>query len=314
MLNICLTLQLSKELIGCIPDLQTGESGITHLTIMIPHELEGFYHRLEFKKPNNEKVCSEFLKEFVDGEGHRKFSIDLTNSLLTIPGEYTMEYVGVKDTSTFHSRGFKFKVIESIGASEEILKPFEDPLGAFQKQIDYALAELDKTQKQLEENNELLETVGKENLQNIGVALQDIQQQIVNLQNSKVSNEELNTKLNEIQQQINNINASFENAIQAINEHEEAQTQQLNNLENNKVDKVEGKGLSANDFTNEEKEKLAGLSNYDDTEIKELANALTSNLQQQINAKQDKLTAGEGIIIIDGIISISYANGDEEVF
>lgn len=36
-----------------------------------------------------------------------------------------------------------------------------------------------------------------------------------------------------------------------------------------KVDKEEGKGLSTNDYTDQEKEKLAGLSNYDDTEIKQ---------------------------------------------
>lgn len=30
----------------------------------------------------------------------------------------------------------------------------------------------------------------------------------------------------------------------------------------NKVDKVEGKGLSTNDYTNEDKQKLNGLSNY----------------------------------------------------
>ena len=35
-----------------------------------------------------------------------------------------------------------------------------------------------------------------------------------------------------------------------------------------KVDKVAGKGLSANDFTDEDKEKLDGIENYDDTEIK----------------------------------------------
>lgn len=35
----------------------------------------------------------------------------------------------------------------------------------------------------------------------------------------------------------------------------------------NKVDKVDGKGLSTEDYTTEEKTKLAGLSNYDDTEI-----------------------------------------------
>lgn len=36
-----------------------------------------------------------------------------------------------------------------------------------------------------------------------------------------------------------------------------------------KVDKEEGKGLSANDYTDQEKEKLAGLSNYDDTQVRE---------------------------------------------
>lgn len=43
-----------------------------------------------------------------------------------------------------------------------------------------------------------------------------------------------------------------------------------------KVDKEEGKGLSTNDYTDQEKEKLAGLSNYDDTEIrKELSDKVS---------------------------------------
>lgn len=36
-----------------------------------------------------------------------------------------------------------------------------------------------------------------------------------------------------------------------------------------KVDKVTGKGLSTNDYTSAEKTKLAGLTNYDDTAIKQ---------------------------------------------
>ena len=43
---------------------------------------------------------------------------------------------------------------------------------------------------------------------------------------------------------------------------------ELKGLINNKVDKVTGKGLSTNDYTTSEKNKLAGLSNYDDTEIR----------------------------------------------
>lgn len=42
---------------------------------------------------------------------------------------------------------------------------------------------------------------------------------------------------------------------------------QISNLDTNKVDKVDGKGLSTNDYTNEDKAKLDSLENYDDTEI-----------------------------------------------
>ncbi len=48
---------------------------------------------------------------------------------------------------------------------------------------------------------------------------------------------------------------------------------------NEKVDKEEGKGLSSNDYTDAEKAKLAGLENYDDTQIKAL-----------IDGKQDTIT------------------------
>lgn len=37
----------------------------------------------------------------------------------------------------------------------------------------------------------------------------------------------------------------------------------------NKVEKIAGKGLSTNDFTNKYKEKLDSLENYDDTAIKQ---------------------------------------------
>ena len=52
---------------------------------------------------------------------------------------------------------------------------------------------------------------------------------------------------------------------------------QLNSLLNGKVDAVQGKGLSTNDYTNEEKNKLAGLSNYNDAALRAL-----------IGDKQDK--------------------------
>ena len=47
-----------------------------------------------------------------------------------------------------------------------------------------------------------------------------------------------------------------------------------------KVDKVVGKGLSSNDYTDADKLKLAGLENYDDTQVRELI-AGKANLQHQ---------------------------------
>ena len=52
----------------------------------------------------------------------------------------------------------------------------------------------------------------------------------------------------------------------------------VNNKEQNKEDKVEGKGLSTEDYTTQEKNKLASLQNYNDSEVRELISALNLRL------------------------------------
>lgn len=54
--------------------------------------------------------------------------------------------------------------------------------------------------------------------------------------------------------------------------------QQIADLEQNKEDKVEGKGLSTEDYTTQEKNKLASLQNYNDSEVRELISALNLKL------------------------------------
>ncbi len=61
-----------------------------------------------------------------------------------------------------------------------------------------------------------------------------------------------------------------------------------------KVDAVAGKGLSTNDYTTAEKEKLAGLANYDDTAIKE--------------SLSKKVDAAEGM----GLSSNDYTTAEKE--
>lgn len=54
--------------------------------------------------------------------------------------------------------------------------------------------------------------------------------------------------------------------------------QQIADLEQNKEDKVEGKGLSTEDYATQEKNKLASLQNYNDSEVRELISALNLRL------------------------------------
>ena len=54
--------------------------------------------------------------------------------------------------------------------------------------------------------------------------------------------------------------------------------QDVETLKESKVDKVEGKQLSTEDYTTAEKSKLAGLSNYSDNEVRELISALNLRL------------------------------------
>lgn len=69
----------------------------------------------------------------------------------------------------------------------------------------------------------------------------------------------------------------------------------VNILDQNKVDKVAGKALSTNDYTTVEKQKLAGLSNYDDTAVKHditEANSAIGSLQRDVlvvNGEVNKL-------------------------
>ena len=95
---------------------------------------------------------------------------------------------------------------------------------------------------------------------------------------------------------------------------EEMLSTELQKKINNKVDKETGKGLSTNDFTNELKQKLEGLNNYDDTEIKEnITEIEKENTYQnkrleylEKNQIQAELKGEDTLTITDG--AFAYAN------
>ena len=79
-----------------------------------------------------------------------------------------------------------------------------------------------------------------------------------------------------------------------------------------KVDKVAGKGLSTNDYTTAEKTKLAGLSNYDDTQIQAAVDALQSAIDALtgVNDTTEAInTMNEVIDFLDGVTNDETLTG-----
>lgn len=80
----------------------------------------------------------------------------------------------------------------------------------------------------------------------------------------------------------------------------------------NKVDKVTGKGLSTNDYTTAEKTKLAGLSNYDDTQIQAAIDALQSAIDALtgVNDTTEAInTMNEVIDFLNGVTNDETLSG-----
>mgnify|MGYP001084072824 FL=1 len=68
--------------------------------------------------------------------------------------------------------------------------------------------------------------------------------------------------------------------------------QGIKDVVNTKVDKVDGKQLSTEDYTTPEKQKLAGLSNYDDSALRKYIESLEEQnklLKEQVAALQTKI-------------------------
>lgn len=73
----------------------------------------------------------------------------------------------------------------------------------------------------------------------------------------------------------------------AINNEATTRANAVTALDNAKVDKVTGKQLSTEDFTTAEKTKLAGLNNYDDTQVQADLSSLSSNITNLSNQVQN---------------------------
>lgn len=98
-------------------------------------------------------------------------------------------------------------------------------------------------------------------------------------------NEVINTNKTETDTNITNINLSIstletkvEENITELSDEISTEAIRVNNELEGKVDKIIGKGLSTNDYSNEEKTKLEGLFNYDDSLLTGKISSLESEM------------------------------------
>ena len=214
-----------------------------------------------------------YVKEYTMLIQNQEAEIILTNDILSESGSLTMSItlIGTDDeilTDTeYHS---KIQVIASLEGNTEIPEQEKSVLVDLISQVN----SLNQTASQLVEDTETAVTNSSTVLANAETALQ-------------------------------NANTATSNANQAAQSANNAVTEIDNRLAN-KVDKVNGKDLSTNDFSNEYKQKVDTLENYDDTEINEDIEELeTENikLKQRISDLENNelinTVSGESIDIDD---------------
>ena len=92
-----------------------------------------------------------------------------------------------------------------------------------------------------------------------------------NIENLEEGQDVNNTDIANLKSKVTTLetdNAKNKSDISNLQKDNETNKTNISNLRNSKVDKIEGKGLSTEDFTTQLKTKLEGLENYNDAEIK----------------------------------------------
>ena len=136
----------------------------------------------------------------------------------------------------------------------------------------------DENKVNAEDMNEI-KTAVNNNADDLDTAKEDIE----SLQNGQGTASTDITSLKNRTTALETDNTTNKQNIQNLQTDNETNKTNITDLQNDKVDKIEGKGLSTEDFTTELKNKLEGLENYNDTEIK----ADISNLEAG-QTEQDK--------------------------
>lgn len=129
--------------------------------------------------------------------------------------------------------------------------------------------------------------------------------------NTKIDDveENLTTKIEKVVDDLSTTNIDLTTKITKVETNLTTSKAELNTELNSKVDKVSGKGLSTNDYTTAEKNKLAGLNNYDDTDVRGLVKDETA----RATAAENSLSTSINNVKSSTVTSVNYDSTNKKI-
>lgn len=236
---------------------------------------ENYYEVLEFTFPEELENYTKYIEiqaedlRYVDRIEDNKFTI--SNELTKY--EYLQVQIVCKDLQNnivFKSNIFTLSTNESLNIMEDISEEQGDLLDRIELELQEAKEDITDLQETQEQHTEQIQT----NATDIATLQGQVATNETDIANIKTKNTQQDNAIATNTQDITDIkveqttqNTNISKNASDIADIQAEQVTQNTNIAN-KVDKVTGKGLSTEDYTTDEKNKLANLENYDDTEVK----------------------------------------------
>lgn len=249
-----------------------GENNITKLKFTVPNDYKDFYKYLDIIKSDGEKT-----QTVIDDDKNNVFYYTLPFSL-TDKEEITLQLVMKDKEKVFKSNIFVLHFNGSIEGTQKLT-------GDYQDTIQFIMENKASKEEVKEINDKLPFKVSKNEFYTFSIRTEE-------KLSKKVSDTDFLTFKND---SLNKLNLKVNKTV--YEEDKENLESNILSLKNNKVDKIDGRGLSEENYTKKEKQKLAELPANEElyNEFNSLSDAMEVKLGDKVDNKtyNDKMDTFE---------------------
>lgn len=255
-----------------------GENNVTKLKFTVPETYRDFFKYLDIIKSDGEKT-----ETLIEDDKNNVFYYILPFSL-TDREEITLQLVMKFKEKVFKSNIFVLHFNGSIDGTQKLL-------GDYQDTIEYLMENKASKEEIKEISSKMALKTSKSEFYNFSIKMEEEL-------SKKVSGDDFLTFKND---SLNKLNLKVNKT--AYVEDKENLERDISSLKNNKVDKIDGRGLSEENYTNKEKQKLAELPVSKElyNEFHSLSDAMDVKLgnkvdNQTYNDKMDTFEMSVGLL------------------